>query len=101
MLIIVVSFSRTYFRFDPVSSFKGRRETMLKRKANWYFLRANHWFCSQATGGQLNRLLKSELQKGYCMPRGSESQQNNTALFSNNECVNGQELMLTVDLLHV
>lgn len=35
------------------------------------------------------------------MPRGSESQQNNTALFSNNECVNGQALMLTVDLLHV
>lgn len=75
---------------------------MLNTRLYWsfLFLREIRWFRSQVTGVELKRFFKTELQKGYCMPLGSCSQ-NNAALFSNNERVNGQALMLTVDLLHV
>ena len=84
----------------PFSFVRGHAGTMFKSRVNWSFFFTSE-FQSQATGVELNRLLKSELQKGYCMPRETESQRNNTALFSNNQFVNGQALMTTVNLLHV
>lgn len=102
MLIIVFSFCGTWARLlgSAPSHPSGVAEKQCWR-GGYIFLQVSRWFQSQATGVELNGLLKSELQKGYCMPRGSESQQNNAALFSNNECVNGRALTLTVDLLHV